>query len=133
MAQVQCKSKGCTFNTVGRSAYCSSCLSEFNLRFKRNNSAVKHRIVKENAKSENQDDYMLLDEEVLKREIIKRKAFCNSSITPLRNNKPHICLRGDYWRVSPFLKPFHSALSYHKKWQKAHCFVNTLNAKRFDL
>jgi len=63
----------------------------------------------------------------------KRKRFSNSSIKPFREGKPHICLRDDYWRVSKM--PKYLTISYKEStlYTKAHCFVNTLNAERFDL
>lgn len=30
--------------------------------------------------------------------------FCNSTIKPLREGKPHICMRQGYWRVSKMPK-----------------------------
>ncbi len=122
-----CKSTGCIFNAVGRSSYCSSKQLEFNLKFKRNNSKLSNRIIKENSRSV--DAVAALNDGDSKQ---VEKGFCNSTIKPLRENKPHIVFINKYWRVSKMPKYTTIPSSLIQVYNKAHCFVNTLNAERFE-
>lgn len=52
--------------------------------------------------------------------------FDNSTIKPFRDNKPHICFRDGFWRVSSFKNA--KNYFYRNQWfEKAHYFVNKLN------
>lgn len=51
-------------------------------------------------------------------------AFNNRTVKPPRKGKPHIKFVGDWWRVSPQLRPYHQTAL---PWQKAHAFAQRLN------
>lgn len=52
------------------------------------------------------------------------QGFDNSTIVPLRPNKPHIVFRKGFWRVSKIQKPYRQKLHLYNK---AHNFVYNLN------
>lgn len=54
--------------------------------------------------------------------------FSNSSMKPLRSNKPHIAFIDGYWRVSPMPAQYLRTHAYlYDKWQNAHRFVYRMN------
>lgn len=54
-------------------------------------------------------------------------AFTNKSVTPLRDNKPHIVKRAGLWRVSPMPKPYRK---YQHVWNLAHIHARLLNTRQ---
>lgn len=61
-----------------------------------------------------------------------RISFSNEVIKPLHPNKPHIVFMHGYWRVSKMPKYTTIGFMTTKDFNKAHCFVNTLNSKRLE-
>lgn len=49
--------------------------------------------------------------------------FSNKTIKPIRSNKPHICVRDGWWRVSPCVKP------YFRECAFAHAYAAFQNNK----
>lgn len=61
-------------------------------------------------------------------------AFNNTSISPPRPSKPHICVREGWWRVSPLRvalrEAWHvGAIEVNVCFNKAHLFINRLNRR----
>lgn len=54
-------------------------------------------------------------------------SFCNSTIKPVRKDKPHIVFIDKFWRVSKMPKSGLVVGSQYKKWLYAHSFVQHLN------
>ena len=54
-------------------------------------------------------------------------SFCNSTMKPLREHKPHITFIDGYWRVSKFKKPYLNSLTHQTFWNAAHKFVQNKN------
>lgn len=55
-------------------------------------------------------------------------SFRNTSIVAPFKDKPHICIRQGYWRVSPLFKPHYGERGV--KWNEAHKLTRRLNAQR---
>lgn len=55
--------------------------------------------------------------------------FTNTSIIAPRSKKPHIVLRGNYWRVSPLHDKVKRSPTCVQKWLAAHNTLCSWNAE----